>query len=109
MKLIIKIISYKNIVGCLDNNMCSKLGTNEFELNLLEIKILPNPTTNTLNVRTSRQLKKVEVFNYLGKKVLVKEISTFNTSKLKNGIYLLKVFNSRGEIGVKKFVKEQSN
>ena len=100
-----QILSYKNIASCLSNDFCSTLSSNEFEL--LDISVFPNPTANTLNVKIKGSIERIEVFNYLGQKILTEKKTSISTSNLKNGIYLLRIFSTKGEIGVKKIVKKE--
>ncbi len=58
------------------------------------VLIFPNPTTDSLSIRTEKELKHVEIFNLNGQKIKMFNSSNLsaklNVSDLKNGLYLLK-------------------
>lgn len=58
------------------------------------VLIFPNPTTDSLSIRTEKELKQVEIFNLNGQKIKMFNSSNLsaklNVSDLKNGLYLLK-------------------
>ncbi|MCR9066702.1 MAG: T9SS type A sorting domain-containing protein [Cytophagales bacterium] len=60
-----------------------------------EVLFFPNPTTDSLSIRTEKELKQVEIFNLNGQKIKMFNSSNLsaklNVSDLKNGLYLLKV------------------
>jgi len=77
------------------------------ENNSLKIfSIYPNPTRGNLNIDSIESIEKVEVYNYLGQKVLESTQTNINTAYLNSGMYLLKVFTQNGKVGVKRFIKE---
>ncbi len=59
-----------------------------------EVLFFPNPTTDSLSIRTEKELKQVEIFNLNGQKIKMFNSSNLsaklNVSDLKNGLYLLK-------------------
>jgi len=69
------------------------------------IEIYPNPTQGIFTLNHSG-IEKVEVYNYIGQKVLENNQKTINISHLTNGIYVLKVYINNGKVGMKRFVKE---
>ncbi|WP_052158229.1 InlB B-repeat-containing protein [Lacinutrix jangbogonensis] len=81
------------------------LGINEVDY-LQGLKIYPNPTNAILNIQLYETLEKVEVFSLLGTKVLESSSSRINVSNLSKGMYLLKIETQKGEVGVKRFIKE---
>jgi hypothetical protein len=57
-----------------------------------ELKIYPNPASNFIIINTSKTVKKINIYNQIGKKIYTKENiteNTIDTSNLKNGIYFL--------------------
>lgn len=71
------------------------------------IKLFPNPVHNELKVNSTSTIAKIEVYNVLGQKALSMENSNaLNVSDLLAGIYVAKIFNDKGVISTKQFVKE---
>ena len=68
--------------------------------------IFPNPTRGVLNIDTEEQLEKIEVYNYIGQKVMDSKQLQINTSQLNSGMYLLKVYGVNGKVGLKRFIKQ---
>jgi hypothetical protein len=71
------------------------LGVNDF--NRQAVNVFPNPVDDRVTIQTnSDAVFNVEIFNQLGQIVYKKagfENENFNTSELKTGIYILRVFN----------------
>ena len=67
--------------------------------------IYPNPVREVLNIKSSINIKEVQVFNSLGQKVLQGKGMQINTSKLKSGVYLIRITNSKNEVTTSKFIK----
>ena len=54
----------------------------------------------------SQEIKKMEVFNVLGQKVMVREnTNSLNVNKLKSETYILKIVNENGSVSTKRFIK----
>ena len=72
-----------------------------------DIVLYPNPTNNILNLRTSKSINKIAVFNFIGERIPSLQLSnkTINVSDLATGIYFIKLFTKEGKVGIKKFVK----
>ena len=70
------------------------------------IHLFPNPVKDILSIKSLSTLKKLEVFNVLGQKVLGREnTNILNVSKLNSGAYILKTMNENGTVSTKKFIK----
>ena len=86
----------------------STLASKEF-VQQNSIKVYPNPTYNFVKIEASHELKKLELFDILGKKV--REYSVRGTQKqinleeLSAGIYLLKV-SADGQHTTVKLIKQ---
>lgn len=67
------------------------------------LKIYPNPTSNTLNIKSnSKTNSEIEIINYLGQTVLKQKYAeSIDVSKLSPACYIIKIDNSYS-----KFVKE---
>ena len=70
------------------------------------IHLFPNPVKNILSIKSPSILKKLEVFNVLGQKVMGREnTNSLNVTKLNSGAYILKTMNENGTVSTKKFIK----
>lgn len=76
-------------------------------LNNFEFTVYPNPAVNELRINSQETIKKVEVFNLLGKRVLTaKNINTtLDVSELSSSVYLVKLTSENG-VSTKKFIKQ---
>lgn len=83
-----------SVLGISDNNT------------LKAFTIYPNPTKGDLLINSIDSIEKIEVYNYIGQKVLVSTQANIDTVNLNNGMYLLKVFTTTGKVGIKRFIKK---
>lgn len=61
----------------------------------ISFKVFPNPASNFINISASKSIDKIEVFDVLGKKVLMStETRKVDVKNLKSGVYLLKMFRN---------------
>ncbi len=77
---------------------------------LADIKLYPNPITNTLNIE-SKNKGAYYIYSVLGKKALLSgNIQTGKTeldiSLLNTGVYIFKIFSKEGLITTQKFIKQ---
>jgi len=91
--------------GAIFSENCSSLSTQDFS-EIQGFIIYPNPTSTNLFVTSNESIEKVEIYNYLGQKVLVTKQKKINTHTINKGVYILKAFTKNGKIGVKRFIKE---
>lgn len=74
------------------------------------VSIYPNPVSNTLNISTLSTIAKVQVLNVIGQEVMSNDFNaknvTINTESLTNGVYFVKVTNTKGQSSVTKIVKK---
>ncbi|TVZ56841.1 putative secreted protein (Por secretion system target) [Lutibacter sp. Hel_I_33_5] len=72
-----------------------------------KISIYPNPVKSTLTVqlKSNLALKSIEVYNLVGKRVMISKEKEVNLSTISNGMYLVKVITDKG-IRIQKIVKE---
>ena len=72
-------------------NVVETLSLNETQLNSIEI--YPNPVSNILQIKSSNKIETIELYDYLGRKIISKEIfnqnATVNVSTLSAGIFIL--------------------
>jgi hypothetical protein len=78
---------------------------NEFDTT--SFSVYPNPTTSIVNIDDSNfSLRKVEVFNIIGKKIMTTTNNKINMDGLVNGVYLLKVQAQDGNFATKRIIKK---
>ena len=80
------------------------------------VKIYPNPAENTITIELSAELDNenisVEIYNYLGQKVIYYNfagdlLNTLDVSDLSNGIYIFKILVGNKIIAREKVVIEK--
>lgn len=86
---------------------CSTLGSDEFGLN--GISYYPNPVVDILNIKTPKEIERIEAFTLSGQKIM--EVSTvlknqINMQDLPKGIYIIRLFLANG---AKKTIKVLKN
>jgi len=85
----------------------SALNIEDFESADNNISIYPNPAGNSVNIRTSSQIKSLELFDSTGKVIFNSEGSKeIDFSKYPNGFYLIKIKTSENETVIKKVLKK---
>jgi endonuclease I len=87
----------------------SVLSNKSFSLSDNDISIYPNPLTNqVLTIKTPKNLN-VSIFNVLGQNVFESKVTSksnkLNLSKLKQGVYIVKLESSSGSISKKLIIK----
>ena len=66
-----------------------------------EISIFPNPTNEIFKISSESKINKIEIYNLIGKKIKTiknDKSNTFNVSDLRNGIYLIRIFDSNNRV-----------
>ena len=73
------------------------------------MKIYPNPTNQFISFSNNIELTSAEIFNLVGQKVLKLNPTqnSFDLSSLSNGIYILKVEDTKGNQGAIKIIKAE--
>jgi len=72
---------------------------------LSEISMYPNPVTNNLFIKSNEEIKKIEIYNLLGQKIIEKENSNaINLSNLKPNMYLVRIYSKTNSIS-KRIIK----
>jgi hypothetical protein len=96
-----KIISYTDIITIITytNNTSTNITNTKSTL-----KIYPNPTSDIINV-VGVDVKKIEIFNISGLKVLISNNNQIDVSRLKCGTYIIKIFGKNNETSTNKFIK----
>lgn len=77
------------------------------DVNLVQNEIYPNPAGESLTIKSKKDLDKVEIYDYLGKKVFEDSSVSKNIdiSELSKGVYILKLHSESGTTSLK-FIKE---
>lgn len=64
--------------------------------------VFPNPANDNVCIQGNYPIKKIDVFNLLGQKVISQNYNTryavMNASTLNEGLYILKINTDKGEI-----------
>lgn len=81
---------------------CYNLSNPEFERN--QLIVYPNPTKNTVRIRTDKIIDKIEVYNILGSKVGQSNTKVVDLSTQLDGIYFLRIYSNSNTIS-KKVIK----
>lgn len=91
-----------------EETIFQNLGVNQNNIDS-EVSIYPNPTNSVVNIKSSNEIKYLEIYDVSGRLVqtsLVNNLdSIINISDRANGIYYLKVVTSEG-IKVEKIIKK---
>ena len=85
----------------LTEDYISILVTDIKEPELSVINLYPTPTTNKLNIISTRAMKQITIFNYVGQIVFNKEVSgikteTIDTSLYESGVYVVRIVTEKG-------------
>ena len=76
------------------------------DVDIVDLKLYPNPATNFINITSSETIDQVELYSILGKKVLeVNHTNSIDISAMNSGIYFVKI-NSGNRTISKKIVKK---
>jgi hypothetical protein len=74
------------------------------------LQIYPNPASNFINIKSNKEITKIEIFNSIGQSIISEKYYQnelmLNIGSLKQGIYLLKIYDKNGNTGVYKLIKE---
>ncbi|MFC0604709.1 aryl-sulfate sulfotransferase [Winogradskyella pulchriflava] len=81
---------------------CYNLSNPEFKRN--QLIVYPNPTKNTVRIRTDKIIDKIEVYNILGSKVGQSNTKVVDLSTQLDGIYFLRIYSNSNTIS-KKVIK----
>lgn len=82
------------------------MSTNENQIYKNQIYILPNPTKDFVFVKSEKQISKIELYDYSGKKLKESTSKEMNVSSLPKGNYIIKVTDKEGNTQTKNLIKE---
>jgi hypothetical protein len=87
-----------------DISACENLSITDVDI--INLKLYPNPTSNFINITSSETINQVELYSILGKKVLeVNHTNSIDNSTLNSGIYFVKIHSGDRTIS-KKIIKQ---
>lgn len=96
---------FLGLTSGMDTIMFSSLGVEDEILNS-DIKVYPNPAKSIINISSSLNITKIELYNLLGQKVVESTQTTqLDVSNLNKGLYFLNVYSKKGR-GTKKIIVE---
>ena len=71
------------------------------------ISLYPNPTNSVFNLEIPNEvIKKVEIYDVSGKKLLESNQQQIDVSSFATGIYMVQIQTESGKIGVSKLIKK---
>jgi len=93
-------------MGCYEyGSMYNPVGIlTNVEKPLTSVFTYPNPVSNNLSIKI-KNISKVEIFNNVGKKIFTSNKEPVDVSRLKPGLYTIKVQDKRGTHYTDKFLK----
>lgn len=72
----------------------------------IQLDVYPNPAIDIVTIKSSENIKHINVFNTLGSKVISTQHNELNVSHLSKGLYLINISLENGSIMVKKLIKK---
>lgn len=79
-------------------------------LDLAELKLFPNPTTDVLNISYKNEVANVTIFDIQGRQVATHNVNAtnavINVTDLATGTYLIKIETTSDEVSTLKFIKK---
>ncbi len=84
---------------------CRVLSTDD-DVDFGKVKVYPNPVIDLLTVKSNTTtIKKIEVYNLLGSKMLESKQSSISVNQLPKGIYILKIIGTENQQKNQRFIK----
>ncbi|MBK3519943.1 sulfatase-like hydrolase/transferase [Carboxylicivirga marina] len=84
------------------------IATNLFVPQVFKASIYPNPASYYISLKNMTDIKQVKIFNSIGSlvKTIEQPAQKINVASLRNGLYILKAINNKGETWVDSFLIE---
>lgn len=83
------------------------LSVNDVVINrAIQLEVYPNPAIDIVTIKSSENIKLINVFNTLGSKVISSQRNELNVSHLSKGLYFINISLENGSIMVKKLIKQ---
>ncbi len=73
---------------------------------VIQLDVYPNPAIDIVTIKSSENIKHINVFNTLGSKVISTQNNELNVSRLSKGLYFINISLENGSIMVKKLIKK---
>ncbi|QSS96259.1 T9SS type A sorting domain-containing protein [Psychroflexus sp. ALD_RP9] len=70
------------------------------------VKLYPNPATSILKIESNMIIETVEIYDQLGRLVLISNSTTLNIQQLQSGLYFVKIKSAKNQI-VKRLIKPE--
>ncbi|MCD2260499.1 aryl-sulfate sulfotransferase [Psychroserpens luteolus] len=87
-----------------DLTACLNLSVDDFEIS--EVSVYPNPTSDYINITSTSDIDKIELYSVLGKKVHeVKQTNSLDLSNFDSGVYFVQLYSGNASIS-KKIIKQ---
>lgn len=90
---------YMNALDC-------GLAMEDIEVTNTAVRLYPNPAQTELTITSSEAIQKIEVFTVTGQKVLTTTLPTLDVSSLSEGMYVVTVVHTNGQVIHKKLLVE---
>ncbi len=98
---------------CSTKTYCSQINVSGLGISMLNayngVSLFPNPASDELNIRMADGIYKIEIFDLVGKSIFAERLfinhsaAKINVKILKDGIYLIKLKDSSGNINTSRF------
>lgn len=82
------------------------LSTQNFNSSNLKASIYPNPTSDDFTIETENEIKSVEIYSFLGQKILSSQNKKINVSNFSKGIYMVRIEDINNAITTRKLIVE---
>jgi len=89
------------IESAASNEACPILTVGIVDNQLASLKVYPNPAKDVVNVETTKDIRTIEMINYLGQSVYKqavdgKGVYKINTRQLESGVYFIRFIDAKG-------------
>ncbi len=89
------------IESAASNEACPILTVGLVDNQLASLKVYPNPAKDVVNVETTKDIRTIEMINYLGQSVYKqavdgKGVYKINTRQLESGVYFIRFIDAKG-------------
>jgi len=89
------------IESAASNEVCKTLNVGIIDNQLASLKVYPNPAKDFVNVETTKDIRSIEMINYLGQSVYKqavdgKGVYKINTRQLESGVYFIRFIDAKG-------------
>jgi hypothetical protein len=77
------------------------------DIQMIQIKLYPNPTNGILYIETSQEIQSYEVYNLIGQRLLKGNVNdNINLKDLSKGTYIIRLTTQEGTVITEKVIKE---